>query len=387
MIFNIWKFKDLCLEKILDIIEGIAYEKGLPIDNVSEAVKEALIKIAKETLESQIHYDAEIDKKNKTLHLYQVITICDDEDSKKEDKNNFITLSEAKKQYDSEVKIGDEVRFELSLENMSRNAANALFKELEHKFQRLIETQLFEKYKAQVGKLVSGVVVRTDNLGNTYIEIDEIRAILPKKNRIKGEEFESGRVVGAILRHISIDRQNGIQIELSRTTPKMLEELLKLEVPEIKDGEVKIINCARIPGERAKIALLSQSPKIDPVGAAVGVKGIRINAVSKELKNESIDCIEYAPQPEIYIARALSPALVISVTLEDKKAIVSLTPEQKSKAIGKSGINIRLASMLTGFEIELKETTHTQNLKFSEENQTQETPKANLDILSSLFKG
>lgn len=298
MIFNIWKFKDLCLEKILDIIEGIAYEKGLPIDNVSEAVKEALIKIAKETLESQIHYDAEIDKKNKTLHLYQVITICDDEDSKKEDKNNFITLSEAKKQYDSEVKIGDEVRFELSLENMSRNAANALFKELEHKFQRLIETQLFEKYKAQVGKLVSGVVVRTDNLGNTYIEIDEIRAILPKKNRIKGEEFESGRVVGAILRHISIDRQNGIQIELSRTTPKMLEELLKLEVPEIKDGEVKIINCARIPGERAKIALLSQSPKIDPVGAAVGVKGIRINAVSKELKNESIDCIEYAPQPE-----------------------------------------------------------------------------------------
>ena len=111
MIFNIWKFKDLCLEKILDIIEGIAYEKGLPIDNVSEAVKEALIKIAKETLESQIHYDAEIDKKNKTLHLYQVITICDDEDSKKEDKNNFITLSEAKKQYDSEFKIGDEVRF------------------------------------------------------------------------------------------------------------------------------------------------------------------------------------------------------------------------------------------------------------------------------------
>ncbi len=377
------KRKDL--ERILDIIEGIAYEKGLSIESVSLAVKESIIKVAKQTLDSNIHYDAEIDKKNKTLHLYQVISVCADDDEVKEDKNNFITLLEAKK-HDSEIKVGDELRYELSLEDMSRSAINALFRELEYKIQRLIETQLFDKYKAQLGKIVSGSVVRIDNLGNTYIEIDEIRVILPKKNRIKGEEFNVGQVVSAILRHINIDRQNGIVIELSRTTPKMLEELLKLEVPEIKDGDVEIVNCARIPGERAKVALKSVLAKIDPVGATVGVKGVRINAVSKELKNESIDCIEYSSQPEVYIARALSPALVISVILEDKKAIVTISSDQKPKAIGKNGINIRLASMLTGYEIELKEAENT-NENLENNNKEQENTKNNLDILSSLFKG
>ena len=370
------------MEKILDIIEGIAYEKGLPIESVTDAVKDAVIKVAKESLDSTIHYDVEIDKKNKTLHLYQVISVCEDSDAL--DGKNMIPLNEAKK-HDSEIKIGDELRYELSLEDMSRNAVNALFRELEFKIQRLIETQLFDKYKSQIGKIVSGNVVRADSLGNTYIEIDEIRAILPKKNRIKGEEFGVGQIVGAVLKHVGIDRQNGIMIELSRTTPKMLEELLKLEVPEIKDGDVTIVNSARIPGERAKVALKTDSAKIDPVGATVGVKGVWINAVSKELKNESIDCIEYSVQPEIYIARALSPALVISVAVEDKKAIVSITSEQKPKAIGKNGINIRLASMLTGYEIELKEIdSGTQQVS---SNSTQETQKSsNIDILSSLFK-
>ncbi|WP_297814083.1 transcription termination factor NusA [uncultured Helicobacter sp.] len=374
------------MEKILDIIEGIAYEKGLPIESVTEVVKEAVIKIAKETLDSKISYEAEIDKKNKTLHLYQVISVCDNDSPNAEDKNNFIPLSEAKK-HDNEIKAGDELRYELSLEDMSRSAVNTLFREFEYKIQRLIEAQLFDKYKSKVGKIVSGNVVRIDNLGNTYVEIDEIRAILPKKNRIKGEEFNVGQVIGAVLKHVGINRQNGITIELSRTTPKMLEELLRLEVPEIKDGEVEIVNCARIPGERAKVALKTTSTKIDPVGATVGIKGVRINAVSKELKNESIDCIEYAAQPEIYIARSLSPALVMSVTLEDNKAIVSITSEQKPKAIGKSGINIRLASMLTGFEIELKEINNlTQNIQNTNENNMQEVVKNNLDILSSLFK-
>ncbi|WP_299548364.1 transcription termination factor NusA [uncultured Helicobacter sp.] len=370
------------MEKILDIIEGIAYEKGLPIESVADAVKEAVIKVAKESLDSTIHYDVEIDRKNKTLHLYQVISVC--EDSKPQDSKNTIPLSEAKK-HDNDIKVGDELRYELSLEDMSRSAVNALFRELEFKIQRLIETQLFDKYKSQVGKIVSGNVVRTDDLGNTYIEIDEIRAVLPKKNRIKGEEFSVGQIVGAVLKHVGIDRQNGIMIELSRTTPKMLEELLKLEVPEIKDSDVTIVNSARIPGERAKVALKTNSTKIDPVGATVGVKGVRINAVSKELKNESIDCVEYSNQPEIYIARALSPALVISVAIEDKKAVVSITSEQKPKAIGKSGINIRLASMLTGYEIELKEIGNA--IQQNSGNSTQEAPKSNgIDILSSLFK-
>ena len=378
------------MEKILDIIEGIAYEKDLSIDNVSEAVKESVIKIVKKTLDPNINYDIEIDKKNKSLHLYQVISVCAD-DNKQEDKTNFITLSEAKK-HDADIKIGDELRYELSLEDMSRSAVNSLFKELEYRIQRLIENQLFDKYKSQVGKIVSGNVVRIDSFGNTYVEIDEIHAILPKKYRIKGEEFKVGEVVKAILRRINIDKQNGIHIELSRTTPKMLEELLKMEVPELKDGEIEIVNSSRIPGERAKVSLKSNSAKIDSVGATVGVKGVRINAVSKELKNENIDCIEYSSQPELYIARALSPALVISVKLDEdneisetKKAIVNISDKQKPKAIGKNGINIRLASMLTGYEIQLIEIPSSTKDNSIAQN-TNDEIKGGIDILSSLFK-
>ncbi|WP_277640191.1 transcription termination factor NusA [Wolinella succinogenes] len=374
------------MEKILDIIELIAYEKGLKIDSVAGAVKEAIIITAKKSLDEHIAYDVEIDKKNKTLKLYQKILVCPPSDERlSSDPDNHISITEAK-EMDEEVEVGDELRYELSLENMSRSAVNTLYKELEFHIQRLIETQLFEKYKSQVGKIVSGSVVRVDDEGNTFVEIDEIRAFLPKKNRIKGESFKVGNVVGAILKHVSIDRKNGIQIELSRTTPKLLEELLRLEVPEIKDGDVTIEKCARIPGERAKVAISSSSPKIDAVGATVGVKGVRINAVGKELKNENIDCIEYSPIPEMFVARALSPALISSVKIDGTKAIVTLPSEQKPKAIGKNGINIRLASMLTGYEIELIEQGGVLGIPTASLTQTPKEEKKDISSLASLFK-
>lgn len=374
------------MEKILDIIELIAYEKGLKIDSVAGAVKEAIIITAKKSLDEHIAYDVEIDKKNKTLKLYQKILVCPPSDERlSSDPDNHISIAEAK-EMDEEVEVGDELRYELSLENMSRSAVNTLYKELEFHIQRLIETQLFEKYKSQVGKIVSGSVVRVDDEGNTFVEIDEIRAFLPKKNRIKGESFKVGNVVGAILKHVSIDRKNGIQIELSRTTPKLLEELLRLEVPEIKDGDVTIEKCARIPGERAKVAISSSSPKIDAVGATVGVKGVRINAVGKELKNENIDCIEYSPIPEMFVARSLSPALISSVKIDGTKAIVTLPSEQKPKAIGKNGINIRLASMLTGYEIELIEQGGVLGIPTASLTQTPKEEKKDISSLASLFK-
>lgn len=374
------------MEKILDIIELIAYEKGLKIDSVAGAVKEAIIITAKKSLDEHIAYDVEIDKKNKTLKLYQKILVCPPSDERlSSDPDNHISITEAK-EMDEEVEVGDELRYELSLENMSRSAVNTLYKELEFHIQRLIETQLFEKYKSQVGKIVSGSVVRVDDEGNTFVEIDEIRAFLPKKNRIKGESFKVGNVVGAILKHVSIDRKNGIQIELSRTTPKLLEELLRLEVPEIKDGDVTIEKCARIPGERAKVAISSSSPKIDAVGATVGVKGVRINAVGKELKNENIDCIEYSPIPEMFVARSLSPALISSVKIDGTKAIVTLPSEQKPKAIGKNGINIRLASMLTGYEIELIEQGGVLGIPTASLVQTPKEEKKDISSLASLFK-
>ncbi|TEY02712.1 transcription termination factor NusA [Campylobacter sp. US33a] len=340
------------MEKIADIIESIANEKNLPLENVKEKVIKALTNTAKKIYGE--NYDFFVDPKN--LQLYQKITVIDDNDERLQNENNesFISLSKAKQEA-IEVEIGDELTYECSLENLGRTAANTLHKELEYNIQKLLEETIFEKYQKMCGKMVFGSVVRVDSEENTFIEIDELRAFLPRKNRIKGEKFKVGDVVKSVIRRVYRDKNSGIKIELSRTSPKFLEALLESEVPEIKDGFVKICASARIPGERAKIVLMSNNPNIDAIGSTVGVKGVRINAVSGELHGENIDCIEYCNEDALLISRALAPAIISSVQIEDKKAIATLNSEQKSKAIGKNGINIRLASMLTGYEIELNE--------------------------------
>ena len=344
------------MEKIADIIESIANEKGLEIEDVKERVIRAIINTAKKIYGENYEYDAVIDNATKTLHLYQKITVVEDGDERlAEDNEHFLSVSEAKK-VDSGVEIGDELTYELSTDNLGRTAAQTLHKELEYHIQRLMEEKIFQKYQDMVGHMVFGSVTRVDSEENTFIERDELRAVMPRKNRIKGEKFKPGDVVKAVIKSVYIDKSMGIKVELSRTSPKFLEALLKAEVPEIKDGLVLIAASARIPGERAKVALVATSPNVDPVGATVGTKGVRINAVTKELNGENIDAIEYSAEPTILITRAMAPAIISSVKIgEDNKAVVSLVTEQKSKAIGKSGINIRLASMLTGYEIELNE--------------------------------
>lgn len=353
------------MEKISDIIESIANEKNLKLEAVKEKVIKALTNTAKKVYGEQ--YEFFVDPKN--LQLYQKILIVADSDERLQDDNeHFISISKAKKEA-LEVEIGDELTYECSLENLGRTAVNILHKELEYHIQKLLEETIYEKYQNMIGQMVFGNVVRVDSEENTFIEIDELRAFLPRKNRIKGEKFKVGDVIKAVIRRVFADK-NGIRIELSRTSPKFLEALLEAEVPEIKDGLVKVYASARIPGERAKIILQSLSASVDAIGATVGQKGVRINAVSKELHNENIDCIEYSNEVAILIMRALAPAIISSVNLEEPKneddpkiALVSLNSEQKSKAIGKSGINIRLASMLTGYEIKLVElgTASTTN--------------------------
>ena len=343
------------MEKIADIIDSIAHEKGLSVEKVTEAIKKAFVNTAKRVLGENLEFEAELDEKSKRINVYQKVLVVEDRDERaKEEPERYITLSEAK-EIDPNVEVGDELRYKIEFEKLGRTAAMRLHNEIEYHIQRLIEEQLFQKYKQRVGTIISGTVTRVDEEENTWVEIDEVKGVLPRRFRIKGESFKLGDVLKAILKRVIVDRSYGIYLELSRTTPKFLEELLKLEVPEIKDELITIEKVARIPGERAKVAVTSHSPKIDPVGACVGVKGVRINAVSKELKGESIDCIEYSPVPEIFVARSLSPAIITSVKIEGEKAIVTLPSDQKSKAIGKNGINIRLASMLTGYEIELVE--------------------------------
>ncbi|CAM3435530.1 MULTISPECIES: transcription termination factor NusA [Arcobacter] len=389
------------MDKIIDILDSIAYEKGLKIDDVENALKEALIKTAEKMVDATLTFDANIDRANKRLELFQKIEVVSEDDERLlanavnkygEPLNyeNYITLEEAK-EIDPDLEIGDFMNYDLEFENMGRNAATILHSNFEFRLQRFIEENIVSKYKEKIGKTVSGVVTRIDKQDNTYIEIGEVKGILQRKSRIKGESFKVGDTLKAVVKGVSIDKANGLLVDISRTSPKFLENLLTLEVPELKDKKVTIEASARIPGTRSKIALSTIDGQIDPIGAVVGVKGVRIGSVSKQLHGENIDCVEFSTIPEMFISRALSPAMVNSVKIEKApsngekgKAIVTIPSDQKSKAIGKAGLNIRLASMLTKYDIELVEiaslnsnSTETQNI----EEKTTDTAS-----LEALFK-
>jgi N utilization substance protein A len=356
------------MEKILDIIEAIAHEKNISKEHALDAFKEALINTAKKLTSFSSHFEIMINNDTKTYTINKVITVVADNDKQlftkvgKEpnireiESDSFISISEAK-DFDDSIEIGDALKEEFILEEHGRTASANLFKELEYHVQRRIEQDLFEKYREKVGSVMLGTVNRVDDENNTHVEIGELKGIMSQRNRIKGESYKRGDSIRALLRYVSVDPEYGLFLELTRTSPKFLEALMATEVPEIDDGLVEIVGSARIPGERAKIALKTEQMNIDPIGAAVGVKGVRINAVSNELNHENIDCIDFSPIPEVFITRALSPAITqsIKVIADEKKAIVNITGDQKAKAIGRSGINIRLASMLTGYTIELNE--------------------------------
>ena len=376
------------MEKILDIVEAIAHEKGLSREKVLEALKTAFIQTAKRVINKNFAFEAEVDTAAKTIKVVQTITVVADEDERLQDEEiapAYISISDAR-EYDDQVELDDQLQIDHSLEDYGRTGASQLHREIEFHIQRLVEDEIYNKYQSKIGTLVSGRVTRVDAQNATYIEVDEIRAVLPMKSRIKGEFFKVGDHIKAVVRRVNMDKENGMQIELSRTSPKFLEELLALEVPEIAEGTVIIEKSARIPGERAKIAILSTHPQVDAVGATVGVKGVRINAVSDELIGENIDCIEYTTIPELFVSRTMSPAIISHVEIikneegENEKAIITLPADQKSKAIGKSGINIRLASMLTGMQIELIESDEKTN-----ENGEIEEKKENVDALAALF--
>ncbi|PHO10752.1 transcription termination/antitermination protein NusA [Malaciobacter canalis] len=391
------------MDKIIDILDSIAYEKGLKVEDVEQALKEALIKTAQKMVDPSLNFDAQIDRVNKKLELFQKLEVVENNDERLLGNSldqynnlinpeNFICIDEAKK-IDSDLEVGDSVDYDLEFENMGRNAATILHNNFEYKIQRFIEENLVTKFKNKIGKIVNGSVTRVDRAENTFIEIGEVKAILPRKNRIKGEIFKVGDHLKAVVKAVKIDKSLGLIIEISRTSPKFLEALIALEVPEVKDNRITIEASARIPGSRAKIALSTIEPNIDPIGSVVGVKGVRISSISQELNGESIDCVEYSTVPEMFLSRALSPAIISSVVIDksaipgkNSKAVVTIPSDQKSKAIGRVGLNIRLASMLTKTDIELKEIEATNALSgFANDQQNDNKSAAPVD-LEALFK-
>jgi len=297
------------------------------------------------------NYDVIINPDKGDLEIWRNRTIVEDDEL--EDPNIEISLSEAKK-IDDDFEVGEEVTDEVFFEDFGRRAILNLRQTLASKILELQKDSLFNKYKEKVGEIVSGEVYQIWKKEILLLDDEKEELLLPKTEQIPSDFFRKGEHVRAVVERVE-NKNNNPKIILSRTSPVFLERLFELEVPEINDGLITIKNIARIPGERAKVAVESYDDRIDPVGACVGMKGSRIHGIVRELRNENIDIINYTSNMNLYIQRALSPAKITTIKLheEDKKAEVYLRPEEVSLAIGKGGLNIKLASMLTGYMIDV----------------------------------
>ncbi len=274
-------------------------------------------------------------------------------DDKLEDPNLQITLTEALK-IDDDYEVGEEVTDEVKLADFGRRAILNLRQNLASKILELEKDHIYGKYKNKIGDIVTGEVYQIWKKEILILDDEGNELILPKGEQIPSDYFRKGDAVRAIVYKVEL-RNNNPLIILSRTAPVFLERLFELEIPEIFDGLITIKKIVRVPGERAKVAVESYDERIDPVGACVGMKGSRIHGIVRELRNENIDVINYSANLQLFIKRALNPAKINSIKIieEDKKAEVYLKPEEVSLAIGKGGLNIRLASQLTGYEIDV----------------------------------
>ena len=274
-------------------------------------------------------------------------------DDELEDPNLQITLKEAQK-IDSDYEIGEEVTDEVKLADFGRRAILNLRQNLAGKILELEKDHVYGKYKNKIGEIVTGEVYQVWKKEILILDDEGNELILPKPEQIPSDYFRKGDNVRAIVSKVEL-RNNNPLIILSRTSPVFLERLFELEIPEIFDGLITIKKIVRVPGERAKVAVESYDERVDPVGACVGMKGSRIHGIVRELRNENIDVINYSSNIQLYIKRALNPAKINSIKIfeETKKANVYLKPEEVSLAIGKGGLNIRLASQLTGYEIDV----------------------------------
>lgn len=285
------------------------------------------------------------------LEIWRNREIVDDGDV--EDENSQIALSEAVK-IEPDFEVGEEVSEELKLADFGRREILTIRQNLVSKITEYEKDNVYRKYKDKVGEIITGEVYQVWKKEILVLDDEYIELILPKSEQIPSDFYRKGDTIRAVVAKVEM-RNNSPVIILSRTSPVFLERLFESEVPEVYDGLITIRKIVRVPGERAKIAVESYDDRIDPVGACVGMKGSRIHGIVRELKNENIDVINFTSNSTLFISRALSPAKITSIEIEEesKKANVFMKPDQVSLAIGKGGYNIRLAGMLTGYEIDV----------------------------------
>ena len=344
------------VEQFAEFKELKNIDKQTMINVIEESFRNVLAKM----FDTDENIDVILNPDKGDVQIFQNLEVV--ADGEVTNPNLQISISEAHENNDPEAEIGDEHTREIIFEKFGRRAILNLRQTLQSKILDLQKEAIYNKFKDLEGELVSGEVYQTWTRETLLLDDDKNELLLPKTEAIPGDFFRKGETVRAVVEVVD-NKNNNPKITVSRRSDNFLRRLFELEVPEIQDGLISIRSVARIPGERAKIAVESYDDRIDPVGACVGVRGSRISGIVRELHNENIDVINYTSNPSLFIQRALSPAKISSIRLdeEEKKAEVFLRPEEVSLAIGKNGLNIKLASMLTGYVIDVYRDIEDEN--------------------------
>ncbi len=336
---------------LIDTFSEFKELKNINRETLMHVLADVFKGLLQKKYEASDNFDIIINIDKGDLEIWHNRTIV--EDKNYIDPNTQIPLSEAKK-IEEDYEIGEEVSKEVKLEDFGRRSILSLRQNLTTRILELEKDNLFSKYKERVGEIVAGEVYQIWKKEILVLDDEGNELLLPKTEQIPSDYFRKSDPIRAVVARVEMKNNTPI-IVLSRTAPEFLERLFELEVPEIYDGLITIKKIVRSAGERAKVAVESYDDRIDPVGACVGVKGTRIHGIVRELRNENIDVINFTNNLQLYISRALSPATIthIKVNEEKKRAEVFLDPEEVSKAIGKGGMNIKLASQLVGYELDV----------------------------------
>ena len=336
---------------LIDTFSEFKETKNIDRTTMVSVLEESFRSVIAKMFGTDENYDVIVNPDKGDFEIYRNRVVVEDEEL--ENDNREISLTEARK-IDASYEVGEEVTDEVIFAKFGRRAILNLRQTLASKILELEKDSLYNKYIDKVGTIIAAEVYQIWKKEILLLDDEGNELLLPKTEQIPSDFYRKGETVRAVVARVD-NRNNNPKIILSRTSPMFLERLLEQEVPEINDGLITIKKIARIPGERAKIAVESYDDRIDPVGACVGVKGSRIHGIVRELRNENIDVINYTSNIQLFIQRALSPAQVSSIVMheEDKKVEVYLKQEEVSLAIGKGGMNIKLASMLTEYTIDV----------------------------------
>ncbi|MDQ4078997.1 MAG: transcription termination factor NusA [Chloroflexota bacterium] len=337
-------------------LNALCHERDLSKDVVLEAIEKALQAAYRKDFEQEPNIAVEMDRKSGEARVYVDWTVVDEV----QDEHSELSLEEARSRFGDDVEVGDVVREERTPQHFGRIAAQTAKQVILQRIREAEQDRAYHEYASREGEIVMGTVQSIDSRsGLVRLSLGKAEAILPRSEQLPGERYRVGQRVRGYVAEVNKKNNGGPQITLSRTHRHMLRRLLELEVPEIANGTVEIRAIAREAGARSKIAVAALQPGIDPVGACVGMKGIRIQSIVNELNGEKIDVVQWSPDEALYVANALSPAKVIETFLDEsneegKTAIVVVPDKQLSLAIGKEGQNARLAAKLTGWRIDIK---------------------------------